>query len=420
MGGACCAPQLGDVKDEPILAGPVSDAFAAHHRQTTAVELASLAPISAAPPHSLPSPLASPPHPIDEKHMAFGVGYERGGAATAIHKGQIFVEPACTGALKPPEIPPAVSKRKVLQGAVSCGWATVDDRREFVASLIATADFKQLDLLFVVIEYVGCLVCLDAESRAYRGTHLVHSRCHGLPVDCCAKFQDHHSWTCAWTGENRAFPCCESLAIQCRSQFINARPWCRYCGLSVYHHVGNREPVAPCSIKAENGDNFTPQKFYCDLRCPIHTCILCEEPFVKTTISHLCATCNWKQKQRSAIQRAWRSVEGINRYQDELSLYWRPPTKLISVARVITGKHGSSTVIEKEMRIDLDEATKSVQKYLETIQYRCHLCHQPFRLSHILPAQLSTAQITTLAAKFAKPTVAVPTLLERALCGFCQ
>lgn len=127
----------------------------------------------------------------------------------------------------------------------------LDDRRSYIRiCLNGCIDVSTLQDL--ILTYLGCWICDDGDATEYR-----------------------HTFTMRYAEDS--IDCLKSIS----NPNVEQRIYCRYCGLTRWHHIGNRERVAGWGRTYDLKDaNYQPHQFYCEIRCPIHLCVLCEKPFV--------------------------------------------------------------------------------------------------------------------------------------------
>jgi hypothetical protein len=376
-----------------------------------------------------------------------------------------------------------------LQGSCAGTWAAVDDWRRLVGRLIdgatsARVGFFVDELLYLVVEYVGCQACDDPAYREYRqlllkipscadavlkrflnavtegknnvlndtdvaatsgapvSSLVVNPRvsspwlasccdrdyCPACPLNDCATFagkavQDGKEGQldgkneCALK-EGQALVTCGYAAVSRRNPVLKeGRLFCRYCGLSRFHHFLNREHIptqrptwqrASVGLVPSLGPPFDPYKYYCAVRCPIHTCTGCRKPFVKTRVNHLCADC----RLSNALCPAAARVKGVDHYRDEITQYVQFPTIPVSVKRVSYQGQGFASTVVRELVNAIDEqaAERAIHDFLDRTEYRCHVCLQRFRLSHVRPATIPCATSTDVVR--IRPSGAQPEMMS--------
>ena len=226
----------------------------------------------------------------------------------------------------------------------------VDDRRRFLLDKFPS-EFNIESLKLCILAYVGCLLCINTEACEYRKEKL------------------------------SVFPIkSEYLPYKdCRG------PNCRYCGLSFYHHLGNREFSKYSDYFDEFDGDYNPRLLYCTLRCPIHKCAQCGNPFTKIAETHLCAFCLAEFRSLPKIQQLWRPI-GQNRYVDEIDSNVILPRKMVGRHETYShGKHGTTMHTVYYNRIDRDLADKAVKEFLDRTEYTCGVCRNRFRLALVIP-----------------------------------
>ena len=306
-------------------------------------------------------------------------------------------------------------EKKYVRGTLNCNWSLIDDQRKlygsFIISYSETHFIDEIQLLMV--EYLGCLACQNEASYLYRSVSLMHSKCF-KPIRCDGvyEFTFNHA-ICQLTGETtEPYLNCTFKLIEKLNLSRNVKLNCRYCGLSILHHVGNRERIYNRSnfLYDENEKLFDPQMFYPEkeMRCPLHMCIGCNNPFVKIEKTHLCAPCIYKEKEMIKKKKGvkWHSNLEVNNYTDELIQYFIhngnkypkihvPRTELIFSK---SGRHESTYNVE---RIHRKKAEEQILNYLQSVGHVCIVCKNKFRLPIVLPALKNDMD------------------LQSTVCGFC-
>jgi hypothetical protein len=341
----------------------------------------------------------------------------------------------------------------LLQGEVRATWAAVDDRRRLVASAIfrEAGGAAFAPLLHTVIEYVGCVVCHDQHCIKYRMSRLSGRYDLMFAEQCFVGLSDgwHSTELDKLNGPQQAWRECRWYHAS-RVKRGSPRRTCRYCGLSLRHHFCNRELQIRSwpPMLDELGWIWKPEVEYCGMRCPIHSCIDCHEPFVKVERSHLCSTCLARHRrinQENPRRPNFVALHSINAYKDEIQTHVPIPT-IVSVVESTTKSSpeerkigeeraspttSSSSHLIRDSRVDKKLALTRVHTFLANTEYRCVRCDQRFRLSHVTPALLQPDPPT----KSTHPTQSTITAQnelfdpelhwrrhhrQKALCGFCM
>lgn len=265
---------------------------------------------------------------------------------------------------------------KIIQGTIQATWGAIDDQRLWIRAQLLNECLFLDSLAYLIVEYVGCLSCEDPSAIKYRRDVLRIAPVVAGP-GC---------------GHNRP----------------KSRTACRYCGLTFGHHYRNREPQYQ-GLYDSTGSVFDPTSYYCSMRCPLHTCIQCKQPFVKVTQAHLCVSCvvagrRWPARTPKP---RWMAPETENHYADELSQYvqWVYTTRLVN--RTSSGKHGTRHYTTTERCIDREKTILAIRAFLDKTEYTCVLCTNRFRLAYVLPATMLTLAPND------------HSLSPGSICGFC-
>lgn len=245
-------------------------------------------------------------------------------------------------------------------------WKTLDS----VLGLVGCTS----DLIQLMIQYFGCVCCPYPEFHLYRQSTFGGD---GKTIEdyCGARL------ITTLMGPPPQFkPNMFEYVIARRHPPLMPRGNCRNCGLSFVHHVETWEPHQNEYV------NWT--RFYPYLRCPVHTCRDCSQPFVKIgEFQDMCASCGVAAKKHPWYNKArWRF--NTNPYVDEIQtaltsgtvrVHRKTVTRTTMVTNSKSGKSYPHT--ETHQIVDVPATTNDMKSYIAARTKTCAVCKLTFSAS---------------------------------------